>query len=74
MHTDNQKAQAQQHLAYMRPLGTWQITQAISVSLQLSTQKGIQQHTPVNINRPKHQIQVTAPGTFFGKLCVYVLQ
>jgi hypothetical protein len=58
----------------MRPLAVWHTTQSNSVSLQLSTQKGIQQHIPVNIKRPKHQIQVTAPGNFFGKFWVSLLQ
>lgn len=64
----------QQQLAYMRPFIPWQITQIIRVSLQLSTQKGMQQHTPVNRNTAKHQIHVTPPGALFWRLSVYLRQ
>ena len=38
-------------------------------------QKGIQQQNiPVKMNRQKHQINVTPPGTFFMRLFVYLLQ
>lgn len=60
----------QQQLAYCRAFTHWQTTHTNSVSWQLSTQKGMQQHIPVKINKPKHQIQVTPPGTLRGKLSV----
>jgi len=37
---------------------------------QLSTQNGMQQHIPVKINSPMHQIQATPPGVFLGKLSI----
>ena len=37
-------------------------------------QKGMQQQIPVKMNRQKHQIHVTPPGTFLGKLSVCLLQ
>lgn len=54
---------SQQQLASILAFTHWQVAQTTSVSWQLSTQKGIQQHTPVKTKRTKHQIQVTPPGT-----------
>ncbi len=64
----------QQQLASILPFTPWQTVQIMSVSWQLSTQNGMQQQQPVKMNRPKHQIQVTPPGAFLGKLWVYLLQ
>lgn len=64
----------QQQLAYMRPLIPLQSVQAMTVSWQLSMQKGMQQQMPVKRNTAKHQMYVTPPACFLLIWSVYRMQ
>ena len=55
----------QQQLAGIFALTVPQIVHLMSVSWQLSTQKGIQHNIPVKKKRQKHQPQVTPPLVFY---------
>ena len=64
----------QQHLAGSVFFNAWHVVHTISISLQSSTQNGIQHRQNPKNASPKHHIKVTIPGVLLIKDYVLFLQ